>query len=159
MSCPQPGDSTYLLPGQKSDAPFWQWQWDKGFYPARAATPTSGHGSFALDANMSTQVHYPAHSEDKDWHISWDNLLALEGSSRLHHLKPPDSASPVSKLVRESCGNISLYEMVGWWWLVIQSMQMLDFSLYIAVLYTIEPLKKKSFFCAFKNKTNKSSYG
>ena len=36
------------------------------FYPGRAATPTSGCGSFALDADMSTPVHYPAHSEDKD---------------------------------------------------------------------------------------------
>ena len=45
-----------------------------GFYPARAATTTLEHGSFALDANMSTPVHYPAHSEDKDQDISWDNL-------------------------------------------------------------------------------------
>ena len=47
MSCPYPGDSKYLVPGQKSHAPFWQWQWDKGFYPAKAATPTLGHWSFA----------------------------------------------------------------------------------------------------------------
>ena len=69
VSCPYPGAKRYLVPGQKSDALFLQWQWDKGFYPARATTPTSGHGNFTPDANMSTPAQYPAHSEHKDWDI------------------------------------------------------------------------------------------
>ena len=61
ISYPYPGDGRCLVPGQKSDALFWQWQWDKGVYPARAAIPTLGLGIFALDANLSTLVHYPVH--------------------------------------------------------------------------------------------------
>ena len=66
MYCPYPEDRICLVSGQKSDALFWQWQWDKGFYPATAATPRSGHGNFTPDTNVSTPAQYPAHSEDKD---------------------------------------------------------------------------------------------
>ena len=35
-------------------------------FPARAATPTSGHGNFTPKSNLSTPAQYPAHSKNKD---------------------------------------------------------------------------------------------